>query len=184
MQAVSQDQASLDNLHDIVVPEPVTWWPPAPGWYLLGALILFAASWFFINAIENWWKNRYRGAAIKELNQLRHSTRKLENHELIRRLNDILKRVTLNAWPREEVATLSGEQWLEFLTENANLPGNGTAFGSEQTRVLRDAAYSKKICNALSSTEMDEIFSTAEHWIRRHEASSNESSKRWKEGRV
>ena len=41
---MTPDPTSLERLHDIVLPPPVPWWPPAPGWYwvmgLLGALLL------------------------------------------------------------------------------------------------------------------------------------------------
>ena len=33
------DPGSLQNLNDIVVPGPVAWWPLAPGWYLLLAVL-------------------------------------------------------------------------------------------------------------------------------------------------
>ena len=36
--AAMNDAGSLQNLNDIVVPEPVAWWPPAPGWYEVKAL--------------------------------------------------------------------------------------------------------------------------------------------------
>ena len=39
------DPSSLDNLFDIVVPPPVSWWPPAPGWYVVGGLAIALAVW-------------------------------------------------------------------------------------------------------------------------------------------
>jgi hypothetical protein len=34
---------NLDRLHDIVVPAPVPWWPPAPGWYVVLTVALIIA---------------------------------------------------------------------------------------------------------------------------------------------
>ena len=39
------DPGSLQNLHDIVVPGPAAWWPPAPGWYVLAAVALSVGEW-------------------------------------------------------------------------------------------------------------------------------------------
>ena len=39
------DPGSLQNLNDIVVPGPVAWWPPAPGWYVLAAFALAGLAW-------------------------------------------------------------------------------------------------------------------------------------------
>ena len=36
------DPASLENLRDIAVPPPVPWWPPAPGWWVVMAVLAIA----------------------------------------------------------------------------------------------------------------------------------------------
>jgi hypothetical protein len=39
-----QDQSAnlLTQLRDIQVPEPISWWPPAPGWWLLALVSIIA----------------------------------------------------------------------------------------------------------------------------------------------
>ena len=165
--AILQDSTSLDNLHDLVVPDAAPWWPPAPGWYLLGSLILLAAIFLIVNRISNWQRNRYRGRALEELSRLRQSTRN-ENSpsQLVAGLDQILKRVALAAWPRQEVATLAGEEWMQFL----NRTGRGRVFTPEQADALRDAAYSSRISGKLSSDDLERLCSDVERWIRQHEA--------------
>ena len=46
---MNESPTGLDRLHDIVLPPPIPWWPPAPGWYVvLGVLLLagLAAAWW------------------------------------------------------------------------------------------------------------------------------------------
>lgn len=42
---------SLDNLHNIVVPDPVSWWPLAYGWWFMITVVLGLAGWLMLAAI-------------------------------------------------------------------------------------------------------------------------------------
>jgi hypothetical protein len=111
-----EDPASLQNLHDIVVPKPPPIWPPAPGvWVLLviGLAVLAAlALWFW----RRHQRNAYRRAGLTLLEGVRS----------VREVNIVLKRVALAVWPRTEVAPLYGETWTAFLDQSCSQ----THFGS------------------------------------------------------
>ena len=48
------DPAGLDRLHDIIVPSPVPFWPPAPGWYLLAAFVAFLLVWLIVRQVKSY----------------------------------------------------------------------------------------------------------------------------------
>jgi hypothetical protein len=54
------DAGSLQNLNDIVVPGPVSWWPLATGWYVLAALLIVILLILAIRQWRQWRRNRYR----------------------------------------------------------------------------------------------------------------------------
>ena len=58
---------SLDRLHDVIVPPPVPWWPPAPGWLVIGFLLVLVLVCWFIRGIRPWQSNCYRREALKLL---------------------------------------------------------------------------------------------------------------------
>ncbi|MEO0651765.1 MAG: DUF4381 domain-containing protein, partial [Planctomycetota bacterium] len=95
------EAASLARLHDIELPEAVSLWPSAPGWWLVAGALGSAA----VLAGWVWWDRHrslaYRRAALRELSELRASGE-------LRALPSLLKRVALAAHPRHEVAALSG----------------------------------------------------------------------------
>jgi hypothetical protein len=131
-----EDPASLQNLHDIVVPEPPPLWPPAPGvWVLLvvGLAILSAlALWLW----RRHQRNAYRRAGLTLLDGVRS----------VREVNIVLKRVALAVWPRAEVAPLYGETWTAFLDESCPRTHFGSLAGepdeAEPSRDLRHLARS------------------------------------------
>ena len=160
------DPASLQNLHDIVVPDPVSWWPPAAGWFVLGALLLIALLLIAIQAIT-WYKaNRYRREGQKQLSKVRNWSHQ-RRADAIAQADQLLKRVALAGWPRESVAELSGKRWLNFL----NRTGGGNLMTDQQARVLLDIMYSRNIGEQLSAAEVDELFDLADLWIRTHDRS-------------
>ena len=100
-----QDAASLQNLRDIVVPEPPPLWPPAPGVWVLMVIALAV----LIALTLTWWRARARNA------YRRAGLALLENARTAREINIILKRVALAVWPRPEIAPLYGDEWAAFL---------------------------------------------------------------------
>ena len=60
-------QQLLNELRDIRLPEPVSWWPPAPGWWLLSLVVLGVLIFITIKLHRRWKSNRYRRIATHQL---------------------------------------------------------------------------------------------------------------------
>jgi len=109
------DPASLESLHDIVVPMPVPWWPPAPGWLFLVGLFLLLLLIVFTRAVLQYRRNAYRRAALTELQLAAADTRPLPL------IAGLLKRTALATYRREDVAGLTGKVWVDWLAETGKM---------------------------------------------------------------
>lgn len=156
------DAASLQNLHDIVVPGPVAWWPPAPGWYVLTALAATALLVFAWRAWKHWRRNRYRGQALRELARIGRG----EDGAELRRVPELLKRAALSAWPRESVASLVGPEWHRFLDETAGTD----CFESGLGPVLDRLAYASGSARMPPVAESAAVLDAARTWLKKHRA--------------
>ena len=54
------DTALAAQLHDIVVPEPVSWMPQTAGWYILLALLVLGSAYIAYRGYRRAKANRYR----------------------------------------------------------------------------------------------------------------------------
>jgi len=156
------DSTNLQNLHDIVVPGPVAWWPPAPGWYVVlafAAAVLLVFSW---KGWRHWRRNRYRGEALRELARIRQGGPAGD----LRKAPVLLKRAALSAWPRETVAGLVGSDWYRFLDASADTD----RFRSGAGALLDRLAYATDVEPALSEHEAAAVLDAAEVWLKRHRA--------------
>jgi len=156
------DPASLQNLHDIVVPPPVSWWPPAPGWYAVAVLGFAALMLLAYQSWKRWRRNRYRGEALRELQRLRKAAAQAD----LRQLPVLLKRAALSAWPRNEVAALVGADWHRFLDESAQM----NCFTSGVGETLDRLAYARDRDAWPSQEQAKAALDAAERWLKRHRA--------------
>jgi hypothetical protein len=150
------DPGSLDRLHDIVAPSPVPWWPPAPGWYVLGAVgmtLLGVAAWA---AVARWRRDRYRREALRELDRLPR------DGKLVPALAELLKRTALVAFPRDRVAALTGGPWLRFL----DATGSTTDFSTDPGTVFADVEYRPQ--QKLTDEQAARLIDVTRHWITGH----------------
>ncbi len=144
----------LGKLRDIHVPGPVSWWPPATGWWILGLFVwlgLALGTWLYLRHL----RDRWRRAAIEELRRLRN----LEPEAVVREISVLLRRVALHRYPREEVASLSGEAWLAFLD---GALGTDAPFQNGAGRILAVGPYAPD-----SAVDTDALLALCERWIRR-----------------
>lgn len=150
----------LSQLRDYHLPDPVDWWPPAPGWWVLTILIIAVLS-----ALVHWLWKQHRGRAAlrqarRELLQLRtEHTRNADDAALLRGLSRLLRRFALARFPREQVAGLSGEAWLAFLDQY----GVGDTFSKGPGRILLDAPYRRD-----SQVNGTMLLDLVQAWIQRN----------------
>jgi hypothetical protein len=57
----------LRELHDVTIPESVSWVPQTIGWKILGVALLLVAFYLAYRIALKWWNNRYRKEALNEL---------------------------------------------------------------------------------------------------------------------
>ncbi|TXS90746.1 DUF4381 domain-containing protein [Parahaliea maris] len=164
---MKDDPASLANLHDIIVPGPVPLWPPPPGWlWLLGILALALVA-VLLRALVHWQRNHYRREALAQLKQLSTTVTgaqatEREQQQGLAQLSVLLKRTALTAYPRAEVAELTGREWFAFLDQRGN-----TRFSGSLGQALENATYCSS-GSPLDAEQLSNLFDQARRWIKHH----------------
>ena len=155
-------QDPLANLHPLREPALIGWWPPAPGWWILLALVLLAIAVLGFFAYRHYRANAYRRQACVQL-QLLHNKwlSDQDNQDYCVATNALLKSVALRAFPRQDVASRSGENWLNFLND-ALASGNASSIPFDQS--FADAAYRQDA----SGISPQEIHRSSMAWVKQH----------------
>lgn len=161
----------LADLRDWHLPDPVSWWPPAPGWWLLAGLGLLAVA-----AVWHWWRRRWhQGAAARcaldELAALRRQLDAgLDAHGFAAAVSVLLRRLALTRYPRGQVAGLTGSTWLAFLDSS----GGGDGFTQGPGQVLAELPYRPAGGGGAEhrpapAMDADALADLAARWIRAHQ---------------
>lgn len=150
----------LARLHDIRGLDPIPWWPPAIGWWLLaaGAVVLLFALRPLLRNLLRYPAGSWRRSAWKQLCTLQRQADRMPPMQLAAELSELLRRIAMARLGRSSAAGLSGERWLSWLREHDPAgfdwnrhghplltlpyapPGSDTA-DSRQLRLLIDAAF-------------------------------------------
>lgn len=122
-QAAPQDLAEtllerLEDIHPAVAP---SWWPPAPGWWLLAAVGLAAVVYFGWRAYRRLQVSRRRRDLIKLLDGIAAEYDPVgQAPAYLSAVNSLMRAVALRAFPATGCARLEGEDWVRFI--QARLP--------------------------------------------------------------
>lgn len=155
----------LTRLHDLALPTPVSYAPATAGWYVLGALLVLAFVWIVLRWRAHRRAGRYRRAALAELATIEARLKGDGRAAAIVELDVLVKRVALAAYPRSDVAALSGDAWLAFLDRSSG----GSTFSAGDGRALADLPYASKGERAAVPPERAAALAAmVRNWIRSH----------------
>ena len=149
---------ALGDFAEVVAPPAINWLPQTAGWKWVGILLLAALLYRAGKYVAHWYRNRYRREAAARIRALPDAT---DPSGLVSELNRLLKLTTLAAWPREEVARLSGEEWVNFLNRQCPAP----PFDGRQCRLLATGAYCPE---APDGAAREALVTASLAWVEQH----------------
>lgn len=117
----------LAQLADIHLPEAISFWPPAPAWWVLALALIAAAVFLGRKALEHSRLNKICDNALAELErcyQRYASAVSTDSNSLriryVNEFNSVVRRVALYHFPQAHVASLGGQAWVDFIREKGD----------------------------------------------------------------
>ncbi|MBT7575711.1 MAG: DUF4381 domain-containing protein [Methylococcales bacterium] len=141
-------------IRDIHLPDPIIWWPPAFGWWLALLLTITVILLMFWS-----YKKITRKTAVKSARHLLSQIQMKKDWDDPRKLtalSALLRRTAISVYPPEQVASLTGQAWLEFLDR----PFKEKKFSSIQGQQLINNPYQRTI-----NSDLKPLFEFSEQWL-------------------
>lgn len=159
------NQSPLDQLADIHLPDAVSWWPLAPGWWALLILLALAIIAFFV------WRhkakqNNYRAQAQQQLNSIYARYQESENAAaFLHEVSVLLRRTALTAYPNTFNASIKGQAWLDWLDRvcPADKKNPQLLFNSSCGDQLLTASYQKN-----PTVDATALYNLCRYWLAQH----------------
>lgn len=152
------EPVTLVGLIDQLVPPPtppaVSMLPETMGWVFLAIAVGALALLLSVRLRTYKRLNAYRHEALTRLSQADGDPAKIA---------EVIRRTALVAYPRTDVASMSGEVWLRFLDET----GGEANFSSGVGRLIAAGPYNPRVS---ADANLEPI---AARWIKRHKRRSS-----------
>jgi hypothetical protein len=104
---MDEELYSLGNLRDVVLPNAPASWPPTAGMWLALCIVALTLLLAILTIRLAQRRNAHRKAGLLLLRDV----------STVHDVSVVLKRVALAAFPRQQVASLYGEEWAAFLQQ-------------------------------------------------------------------
>ena len=143
---------NLPELRDIHLPEGVSMWPPAYGWFVILALVLLLIT--FYHCWKKWRQVSRKLYALRFLD-------KLERQNIAdsgKKISELLRRICLYRYP--EAVALSGNDWLMFIKQKSH---HELSSGGEN--LLRNAPYINPQKSPYTAENLTDLIQYTQYWI-------------------
>jgi hypothetical protein len=131
------------ELRDIHLPDAISWWPLAPGWWIslvtTSAIILL-----FIIARKIYRSKQLKRDIHTELDEIKNIYQQTgDRSQLAKSLSILLRRASISYYPdtKSNIAGLTGQHWLTWLDKTTHNPKENKKFQSDIGKTLINAPY-------------------------------------------
>jgi hypothetical protein len=150
-------------LRDIHLPGAIGWWPPAPGWWLLAALVLAGLALYAVH----YYRGRHKRAALRAMRRVRSALEQgAEPVACLQYVSTVLRRFAMTSaasapagTPPVDVPGLVGERWLRYLDGR----WTKTEFSAGLGRKLLAAPYARP--NSIERAAALELTGLCAAWL-------------------
>lgn len=142
---------ALAAMKDIQLPDPISSWPPAYGYWLLLALIIILVVSALYWLIRRHRRNAAKREAIAHLDRL-----DLNHKQLAIEINALLKRSAMSYTPRENIASLDGGNWYHWLEQQV----------PKVDKNLAKLLAKRYQAQPLTTIEAQQLKTAAKHWLK------------------
>ncbi|MEN7341723.1 MAG: DUF4381 domain-containing protein [Pseudomonadota bacterium] len=146
-------------LRDIHLPTAISWWPLAPGWWLLAVVIVSLLGW----AIWRYFRidaRRRRVAQQRLVGCHREWRQHQEGRRFVADVSLLLRRYAIAVDGRERVAGLAGNAWIAHL----NSGQAGELFGGRLAGHLLTTPY-RGDAEPMTEAEVLNLLSACRQWL-------------------
>jgi len=149
----------LEQLRDIHSAPAVSWWPPAPGWWVLAILVLAVLFWVGRRLLARYRIHQRRRQMLGWIDHLNATIDPDKDpHAYLSTLNRVFKVVALRAFPTQQCAAMAGQEWAEFIGRNLNIKQSGEALSVLENGPYKPAPHFDPV----------DISDLARAWIKQH----------------
>ena len=153
----------LAQLADIHLPQAVSLWPPAPGWWILALLLLCLTLFGGYKIVLHSRLKKICANALAELDRCHLAYANSSSQDLneiklryVNQFNSVIRRVALYHFPMANVASLGGKAWVDFIREK----GDSSQLDEDIAAALSYGRFQTE-CDV----DVEAMNSLGQHWI-------------------
>lgn len=153
---MNETEALLSQLRGVQAPDVSV--IPAYGWWISAALLV-VINYVIYRAYRHYKSRQWQREAREELLRLRAQMNDASVAQTLADTSRLTRRVLLVAQPREDVASLHGDAWLEMLDRVCRKPLFSNGFG----RLLEAGPYQR--APSVSEADLNALFEAVDELI-------------------
>lgn len=156
--AVQDNQLKLGEIMEV---ESIPFTFDTLGWKIVAIALLLLLAHFIYKFYLRYKNNQYKRDAVIEIESL-NANSELTESAFITQSILVLKRIAMQTFSRQEVASLNGEAWLSFLDEKV-IDVNFRKY----TKEIEEAVYQDNF-NPSADYNKAEFYTMSIKWIKNH----------------